>query len=68
VLYKRADHQNPKWTVRLKIPETDAFVVKSTKTTDAFEARGLPRIYTLGWRAKPGEASQSTLPRSEGFH
>ena len=34
VLYKRADHQNPKWTVRLKIPETDGFVVKSSKTTD----------------------------------
>lgn len=39
VLYKRADHQSPKWTVRLKIPETKGFVVKSTKTTDAFEAR-----------------------------
>ena len=32
VLYKRADHQTPKWTVRLKIPETDGFVVKSTNT------------------------------------
>ncbi len=29
VLYKRADHQNPKWTVRLKIPRTKGFVVKS---------------------------------------
>jgi hypothetical protein len=43
VLYRRADHQNPKWTVRLKIPNTDGFVVKSTKTTDDFEARRLPR-------------------------
>src|SRR5262245_59550945 len=34
VLYKRADHQNPKWTVRLKIPTVEGFVVKSTKTTD----------------------------------
>ena len=39
VLYKRADHQNPKWTVRLKIPTTEGFVVKSTKMTDDFEAR-----------------------------
>jgi hypothetical protein len=39
VLYKRADHKNPKWTVRLKIPTTSGFVVKSTKTTDDFEAR-----------------------------
>ena len=39
VLYKRADHQNPKWIVRLKIPTTSGFVVKSTKTTDDFEAR-----------------------------
>jgi hypothetical protein len=33
VLYKRADHENPKWTARLKIPEVPGFVVKSTKTT-----------------------------------
>jgi hypothetical protein len=39
VLYKRADHENPKWTVRLRIPEVPGFVVKSTKTTDNFEAR-----------------------------
>ena len=37
VLYKRADHQNPKWTVRLKIPTVEGFVVKSTKATDDFE-------------------------------
>jgi hypothetical protein len=39
VLYKRADHQNPKWTARLKIPTVEGFVVRSTKTTDDFEAR-----------------------------
>jgi hypothetical protein len=39
VLYKRADHEIPKWTVRLKIPETDGFVVKSTRTDDDFGAR-----------------------------
>ena len=31
VLYKRADHQNPKWTVRLKIPTVDGFVVKPSE-------------------------------------
>ena len=39
VIYRRADHQNPKWTVRLKIPRAKGFVVKSTKTQDDFEAR-----------------------------
>jgi len=39
VLYKRADHQNPKWTVRLKIPNTSGFVVKSARTTNDNEAR-----------------------------
>jgi hypothetical protein len=38
VLYKRADRQNPKWTARLKTPEAEGLVVKSTKTID-FEAR-----------------------------
>jgi integrase len=58
VLYKRADHQNPKWTVRLKIPRTKGFVVKSTKTTDDFEARRFAEdlYYQLEGRARRGES------------
>jgi integrase len=61
VLYKRADHQNPKWTVRLKIPETDGFVVKSSKTTDNFEARRFAEdlYYRLEGKARRGEPINS---------
>jgi hypothetical protein len=61
VLYKRADHRNPKWTVRLKIPDTDGFVVKSTKTTDDFEARRLAEdlYYRLEGKARRGEPINS---------
>jgi integrase len=61
MLYKRADHQNPRWTVRLKIPETDGFVVKSTKTTDDFEARRFAEdlYYRLEGKARRGEPINS---------
>ena len=61
VLYKRADHQNPKWTVRLKIPNNSGFVVKSTKTTDDFEARKFAEdlYYRLEGRAVRGEPVNS---------
>lgn len=61
VLYKRADHQNPKWTVRLKIPTTEGFVVKSTKTTDDFEARRFAEdlYYRLEGKARRGEPINS---------
>jgi integrase len=61
VLYKRADHQNPKWTVRLKIPDTEGFVVKSTKTTDDFEARRFAEdlYYRLKGKARRGEPINS---------
>jgi hypothetical protein len=61
VLYKRADHQNPKWTVRLKIPETEGFVVKSTKTTDDFAARRFAEdlYYRLEGKARRGEPINS---------
>jgi integrase len=58
VLYRRADHQNPKWTVRLKIPGTKGFVVKSAKTKDDFEARRFAEdlYYQLEGRARRGES------------
>jgi hypothetical protein len=58
VLYKRADHQNPKWTVRIKVPRTKGFVVKSAKTTDDFDARRFAEelYYQLEGRARRGES------------
>jgi hypothetical protein len=65
VLYKRADHQNPKWTVRLKLPETEGFVVKSTKTTDDFEARRFAEdlYYRLEGRVRRNEPVNTPLFR-----
>jgi hypothetical protein len=56
VLYKRADHVNPKWTARLSIPTLSGFVVKSTKTTDDFEARRFADelYYQLEGKARRG--------------
>jgi integrase len=61
VLYKRADHQNPKWIVRLKIPTVEGFVVKSTKTTDDFEARRFAEdlYYRLEGKVRRGEPINS---------
>ena len=55
------DHQNPKWTVRLKIPTTEGFAVKSTKTTDDFEARRFAEdlYYRLEGKARRGEPINS---------
>ena len=56
VLYKRADHHDPKWTVRLKIPGAKGFLVKSAKTKDDFEARRFAEdlYYQLEGRARRG--------------
>jgi integrase len=69
VLYKRADHHNPKWTVRLKIPTIEGFVVKSTKTTDDFEARRFAEdlYYRLEGKARRGEPINSPTFRKVFF-
>lgn len=61
MLYKRADHQNPKWTVRIKILGVTGFTVKSTKTTDDFEARKFAEslYYQLEGKALRGEPLNS---------
>jgi integrase len=58
VLYKRADHQNPNWTVRLQVPTVSGFVVK---TTEDFEARRFAEdlYYRLEGKAHRGEPINS---------
>ena len=57
VLYKRADHENPNWTARLKIPQVEGFLVKSMKTRDDYEARRAAEdlYYKLEGKARRGE-------------
>ena len=61
VLYRRADNQSLNWSVRLKIPNTTGFVVKSSKTPDDFEARRFAEdlYYQLEGRARRGESVRS---------
>jgi integrase len=61
ILYRRADNQSLNWSVRLKIPNTEGFVVKSSKTPDDFEARRFADelYYQLEGRARRGESIRS---------
>ncbi len=63
VLYRRMDHKSPNWSVRLKIPNTTGYVVKSTKTADDFEARRFAEelYYQLEGRARRGESVNAPL-------
>ena len=61
VLYRRADNQGLNWSVRLKIPATVGYIVKSAKTADDFEARRFAEdlYYQLEGRARRGESVKS---------
>ena len=61
ILYRRADIQSPNWTARLKIPKTVGYVVKSTKSSDDFEARRFAEdlYYQLEGKARRGESVKS---------
>ena len=61
ILYRRADNQGLNWSVRLKIPTTVGYVVKSAKTSDDFEARRFAEdlYFQLEGRARRGESVKS---------
>ena len=61
VLYKRRDHDNPNWTVRIKISGATGYVVRSTKTARDDEARrfGEDLYYELEGRVRRGETLKS---------
>ncbi|EDP66888.1 Integrase [alpha proteobacterium BAL199] len=57
VLYKRKDHGNPRWNVRIKVPGGTGYIVKSCRTTDFYEARRFSEdlYYQLEGRSRRGE-------------
>jgi integrase len=61
VIYKRRDHHNPRWNVRIKVPGKTGYVVKSCKTTDFHEARRFSEdlYYELEGRSRRGESIRS---------
>jgi integrase len=61
ILYRRSDHKSDNWTVRLKVPGTSGFVVKSAKTPDDFEARRFAEdlLFQLEGRVRRGELINS---------
>ena len=61
IVYRRADTHSKNWSVRLKVPNTTGFVVKSSKTPNDFAARRFAEelYYQLEGRARRGEAIKS---------
>ena len=62
VMYKRTDHKKrPKWNVRLKLPNTKGYVVRSTRTSDLNEARRFSEdlFFELEGKIRRGEVVKS---------
>ena len=62
VMYKRKDHsKRPKWNVRLKLPDTKGYVVKSTRTADFDEGRRFAEdlFFKLEGKVRRGEVLRS---------
>ena len=62
VMYKRNDHnKKPKWNVRIKVPNTNGYVVKSTKTMDFNEGKRFSEdlYYELEGKVRRGEVLKS---------
>ena len=61
VMYRRPHLKNPKWNVRLKIPNTKGYVIRSTKTTDFNEGKRFSEdlFYELEGKVRRGEVLQS---------
>ena len=61
VIYKRPEHDNPKWYARIKVKEAKGFIRKSTKTTDYEEAKRFAEdlYYELEGKVRRGETLKS---------
>ena len=53
VLYKRADHDDPSWTVRIKIPRIKGFVVSRARPATSSRPDDSPRTCTTTLRVRP---------------
>ena len=61
VMYRRPHLKNPKWNVRLKIPNTKGYVIRSTKTSDFNDGKRFSEdlYYELEGKVRRGEVLQS---------
>ena len=61
VMYRRPHLKNPKWNVRLKIPNTKGYVIRSTKTSDFNEGKRFSEdlYYELEGKIRRGEVITS---------
>ena len=61
VMYRRPHLKNPKWNVRLKIPNTKGYVIRSTKTTDFNDGKRFSEdlYYELEGKVRRGEVLKS---------
>lgn len=61
VMYRRPHLKNPKWNVRLKVPNTKGYVIRSTKTTDFNEGKRFSEdlYYELEGKVRRGETLKS---------
>lgn len=64
VMYQRSDHSvRPKWNVRIKVPGSTGYVVKSTRTPDFEEGKRFSEnlYYELEGKVRRGEVLKSPL-------
>ena len=61
VLYKRNDHDNPRWNVRIKVPGQTGYVVKSCKTRVFDEAKRFSEdlYFEIEGKSRRGESVKS---------
>ena len=61
VMYRRPHLKNPKWNVRLKIPNHKGYVIRSTKTSDYNEGKRFSEdlYYELEGKVRRGETLKS---------
>ena len=52
VMYRRPHLKNPKWNVRLKIPNTKGYVIRLQRPQISMMVKGSPKIYFTNWKER----------------